>query len=155
MFSENEASSSPSDRILSKTLREVGSRRRRRSRQQSVAVVSLSVVILCAILWEGNVGKKEVGLESPPVPIIATTDAPVVRVQRIGAGVRRGSLIERSFHLGNLEKLAVTSPGPRLIMRVSDGELLASLPENQVAGLLKNPDGSSRLVFLRNSITTQ
>ena len=145
MSYRSKANSSPSERILSQTLTHVRGRRRRR--QQVRLAVAIPVILVAAIVlrWDFSLPSN--------TPEIVETEEPVFKIQRVGReSETRVSRIERSSHLGEIERLAGVSSSPKYILRINDGQLLASLPEGKTAGLLRGPDGTSRLLWIEESV---
>lgn len=145
MSSKSKANSSPSERVLSQTLTHV--RERRHRRRKAAVAVAIPAVILAAVFL-----RQEFTLPTN-TPEIVESGEPEIRIQRIGREAEgRISRIERSSHLGKTERLAGVSPASIIILRINDGQLLAALPEGTIAGLLKDPDGTSRLLFFDDSV---
>ena len=147
MHSPNTSQPDIAARVLDSTLSAVRTKRTNRYASR-FGIATAVVVIACAIPFISDPGThlpqntgdstsvSRSGFSSPLIEHVSTQ--PLNLIERVPE--QSPSLIQRVTHTSD-----VRSRFPS----VSDDQLLASLPTDQVAGLVRNPDGTVTLVQIK------
>ncbi|MCB1100292.1 MAG: hypothetical protein KDN22_32300 [Verrucomicrobiae bacterium] len=141
-------------RIFEATLNAVQQRRRRRNRN-NVALTVLFGASLCVFgFWQGRTSDVKLAKATAhPVNVAKQEPTPAaiapLLIERLPLLPLQTTVRISSKSTELIERIGNDPERSSVIKRINDQELLASLPINQAAGLVRFPDGNVRLFLLK------